>query len=242
MLVDPSQTLIFFDWDDTLFPLHAIQSRALQPARQLELQRHEDEVMQLLSVACSLSNRCAIVTNAKEPWVDTCIERFMPGLKPFMHAKRASGQITITYAKNPEFRHSAPRPVRHSLHKVSADDLTTAKYHAMKREAKSYYSQNPWENILSFGDGKYEHDAVQEVTWRYSCSRNKHCRTKAVMLPQSPTIDQLTLTLQWLKLHLPVVVNCDGDMDVNLQASCDPWMDLAAGLHMQDLVNISVPS
>jgi len=236
MLLDPLQTLIFFDWDDTLFPLHVIHICPLQPTDQLELQRHEDAVIKLLCAACSLSNRCAIITNAQEPWVDKCIDGFMPGLKPFMNAKRASGQITITYAKNPVSCRSKLRPVMRALmplREVPADELTTAKYHAMKREAKSFYSQNPgqaWENILSFGDGEYEHHAVQEVTWRYSCSRKKHCRTKAVMLPESPTIDQLTLTLQWFGLQLPVFVNFDGDIDISLQTNCGLWMDLAAGM------------
>jgi len=130
-------------------------------------------------------------------------------------------------------------------YELTVDDLTTAKYHAMKKEATTFYSQKPrqaWTNILSFGDGVYEYHAVQEVSWRYSCSRNAQCRTKTVLLPQSPTIGQLTLTLRLFQLQLPVFVNFDGDIDINLQKSCDPWMELAVGLRMTDLARISFPS
>jgi len=101
---DPSQVLIFLDWDDTLFPSTELFHRRELPEwgyllpedvdRDLEPWR--EALHEYLFAACSLSERLVIVTNSKRPWVDACIQRCVPRLRPLF--QRRLGGPTVVYA------------------------------------------------------------------------------------------------------------------------------------------------
>jgi len=254
LFCESSQTLIFLDWDDTLFPTthlsvtQAADVHDLPETEQVVLKDLEDVLKQFLSIACSQSNRCAIVTNSSRPWVSQCIARFLPGLKSYMQAKISSGEIVILYAG--EFlakksrQHSNLRPVRASVDTSEEENerLTAAKYHAMKQEAESFYSSYPgqtWKNILSLGDMKYEHDAVQELTWRRKGPAREHVRTKAIILPEQPRFCELTFMLQLFQIILPAFVHFDGDIDTKLKEARDPWQELGTCLQIPDLQGLT---
>jgi len=248
---ESSQTLMCFDWDDTLFPTsdvyaHMGSSHDLPEALRAGLQNYQDTLKQFLSIACSLSNRCAIVTNSKRPWVDRCIDRFLPGLKNFMQMRQESGEIVIIYAQEclPKEKGKL-RPVRRSIDAPAQQSaLTTAKYHAMKKEATSFYSRYPgqtWKNILSFGDMEYERRAVQEVTWRRKGPQRERIRTKAISLPVALPMDELALTWQLLQILLPAFVHFDGDIDTSLKEAKDQWEELSMALRIPELAQIPNP-
>jgi hypothetical protein len=103
---EPSQTLIFLDFDDTLFPTtelferRKLSKQGMLPLEQdHELQPWRDAVYNYLSTTSSLSDGCLVVTNSKRPWVDTCIERFAPNLKEFFRPdERGRTRIGVVYA------------------------------------------------------------------------------------------------------------------------------------------------
>eukprot|EP00397_Hematodinium_sp_SG-2012_P008714 GEMP01008782.1.p1 GENE.GEMP01008782.1~~GEMP01008782.1.p1 ORF type:complete len:329 (+),score=71.94 GEMP01008782.1:109-1095(+) len=86
---DVSQTIIVFDWDDTLCPSSWIRAnrpslsyfrpppnedRFIKPLEELQ-----NLVVQLLEVAMTLG-KVIIITNAQNPWISTSATNFMPKL------------------------------------------------------------------------------------------------------------------------------------------------------------------
>jgi len=99
----PEQTLIFFDWDDTLCPSRWIQDQGLlrsfsqtrevvdDEGRDL-LKRLEQIAVKLLTAAMKLG-KVVIVTNAQKPWVEESCKKFLPGLMPLID------KIPVRYAR-----------------------------------------------------------------------------------------------------------------------------------------------
>lgn len=95
------QTLIIYDWDDTLCPSCWIQDQAptlsfFRAPPQDErfrgpLRRLEQVVSKLLTTSMQLG-KVVIVTNAQEPWVETSCRNFLPGLVPLIN------KIPVRYA------------------------------------------------------------------------------------------------------------------------------------------------
>lgn len=106
----PEQTLIFLDWDDTLFPFsdllgilgdeieamnastfersQAQEEQNSTPERsaklEAELELWREAVVAYLSVIRHSCARCRIITNSKSPWVEMCIRKFHPDLSQFL--------------------------------------------------------------------------------------------------------------------------------------------------------------
>lgn len=99
----PEQTIILFDWDDTLCPSNWIRENRptlsfFKPApadekyqRPLrELQKHVEATVRL----AMKMGKVIIVTNAMEPWVETSCRNFLPLLLPLV------SQIPVIYARS----------------------------------------------------------------------------------------------------------------------------------------------
>jgi len=258
---DPSQTLLLLDWDDTLFPTTDLRNRRhfsdVSPWEHPEdvfdeLQPWRMSVYQYLSMACSLTERCAIITNSRKPWVRKCLKTFFPELWSLIKSKEASGHLAIIYAletvnkKRERTDHQKFVPVRDVVadSQDRREELMAAKLYAMKREAQHFYSQyqgQTWKNILSLGDMEMEHDAVQELTWRRVGPAREKVRTKAIILPRQPTVSELALRLRLSLTLLPAYVRFNGDIDINLQNTNHPLAALAEGLGMPQMAKLDFP-
>jgi hypothetical protein len=99
----PEQTIILFDWDDTLCPSNWIRENRpalsfFKPAPQedkyqrplKELQVHVEATLKL----AMKMGKVIIVTNAMEPWVETSCRNFLPQLLPYVM------QIPVIYARS----------------------------------------------------------------------------------------------------------------------------------------------
>jgi len=99
----PDQTLIIFDWDDTLCPSSWIRANKrelsfFKPAPKTEkfqrpLRELQVQCEGVLKLAMKLGN-VIIVTNAMEPWVETSCRNFLPQLLPLVTA------LPIVYARS----------------------------------------------------------------------------------------------------------------------------------------------
>mmetsp|Transcript_127309 Transcript_127309/g.271432 ORF Transcript_127309/g.271432 Transcript_127309/m.271432 type:complete len:395 (-) Transcript_127309:69-1253(-) len=270
MFAEPKQTLVFFDWDDTLFPTTELFDRwgfsssveatpdttiVLTPQQERQFAEWREALRNYLEEACSLSDMVAIVTNSRRPWVTTCLERFAPDLLPFF----AAGRVKVIYAfeklrqgKRLQSQCMNLRPVRHrevDLNNRSeeehAEESTHAKYVAMREVVADFYSQysgQTWKNIISLGDMRYEHDAVQDVTFRRvpeQGQHKEHIRTKAIILPSAPTLSEITLRLRFSRHMLKAYVMFNGDLDVDLTSVANPVLALAEALGMPQLSSVS---
>lgn len=116
---EPSQTLIFLDWDDTLFPTSDMMDRWrvpewfwMVPEQDLpdpcplpesDMDGLEEAIdawskalEEFLRMASTLSERVVILTNAQRPWVERCILCFAPKLRPLFN--KDSGHCSVVYA------------------------------------------------------------------------------------------------------------------------------------------------
>lgn len=282
---DPGQTLIFFDWDDTLFPYTELferqrlqllpdaeeQRAALPPALGEDLAAWREALQQYLAVACSLSESCTILTNARRPWVDLCIDRFAPELRELLdrgggprvvYADEAlAGSSPTASSQGPVLGGSSqgiacsdsgaaaavgsasPRGARAGP-AAAPGSRTAAKLAAMEQEAARFYSRYPeqtWKNILSLGDMKYEHDALQALGLGRASPPRERLRTKAILLPGGPSLSELTLRLQFSRLMLPAYVRFNGNIDLDLRAAIDPLQAIARALGIPRLGELPFP-
>mmetsp|Transcript_139156 Transcript_139156/g.259492 ORF Transcript_139156/g.259492 Transcript_139156/m.259492 type:complete len:332 (+) Transcript_139156:64-1059(+) len=257
---EASQTLIFLDWDDTLFPTTELFDRWCLPQRPEEwnnltfsqeqeriLDGWRDALVTYLRNACTVSKRVVIVTNAKPGWVESCINTFVPSLKPFFSQ---DGGPRIVYAVQAlqlydkrSAAHNRGTPALWSaalsmeeLH----DQLIRGKFVAMQQEAKGFYSQYPdqtWKNIISVGDATYEYAAARDLTFRRSGPNRENLRTKCIVTPEAPALRDMTYTLSMTALLWPVFVAYDGDMDVNMN-DMDDFRSSVNALGMPELKSL----
>lgn len=258
MWADASQTLIFLDWDDTLFPTTelfdnwGLSSRyetwdALKLSDEQEgiLETWRAALFQYLKIACALTERCVVITNARRPWVSKCIDRFAPNLRCLFDQEDGP---RIVYARETLARHcrgspGCPRgtPVQYTNEDILADErdeqLKRAKFFAMRREARAFYSKystQTWKNILSVGDSKYEHNAAKDLAFRRKAPERECLRIKAIVTPVRPLLRDLIYRLKLSTLLWPVYVNFDGDLDCDMN-SPDQLPAVADALGMPEL-------
>merc|ERR1719305_653703 len=233
LYAEPDQTLIFLDWDDTLFPTYELfqiwhlpsrpeewpEVGSLCLDRQAILEIWRRVLHSFLSQACALSNRVSIVTNSNRPWVSDCIKHFCPGLQSLFDRP----EIHIVYAR--EFAQRRRRnsfqssmqnlfPVMFNQNTSAKEQtpeehqsaMTSSKFLAIQSEVKEFYSRykgQTWKNLLSIGDMPFERDALQEVTFTRIGPATEVVRTKTITVTPNPTISLMVVGLRFRTLLLP---------------------------------------
>lgn len=236
------QTIIFFDWDDTLFATHEITTRwghVLErpqplPFEQREAMREwETALLGQLEEAARLALRCVILSNSIRPWVHCCIEEYAPRVSMLLKTKRET--YDIIYAGE-----RLPAELKNSRGHTTAEELTSAKYLAMKATISQFYSQyenQTWKNIINFGDMPYEHDALTILKLNRIPPSNKReqMRIKNLMLPSKPSLAELTLRLRVCMVMLPAICKVDHDLMLDLRSCSDPSVEIAGALNVGDI-------
>lgn len=233
----PSQTLLFLDWDDTLFPTTELMDRRRVPEWGhgapeevlADLGAWRVALKDFLLAASAACSRCVILTNAGRPWVDVCIARFAPELIP-MFSK--SGPLRVVYAKEALKRAQARKQKSGScclaglatrLSTPDREDMSTEERRAymtagkragMEEEAAGFYGAGPWENILSIGDACYERNAVRSLVASHNA-----LRVKAITTPKAPSLECLVESLSLARLQLADYVASDGHLDLEQSIS-----------------------
>jgi len=268
---EPTQTLIFFDWDDTLFPTTAIfdewevptgkelENAIIPEVLSKQLVRWCDALLKFLKAACCVTERCVIVTNSRRPWVQQCARRFAPDMLQLLESARTmgstvacGGSVRIAYANEAisrkRYRRDGIRPVMQELAPCDLEleeQLMKPKQDSMRKEAEDFYSRysgQTWKNIISIGDMPYEHNALQEVTFRRVSPERERLRTKAVTLPTGPSVEEVTFRLELLTRLLPAFVHHDGDLSIELEALQDHLKVLATVLDIPEFADLTLPA
>lgn len=250
----PSETVIFLDWDDTLFPTRALFGMWNLPelgplpkipaSRKAKLEKWAASLGIFLKACTECSDCVCIVTSSAPGWVETCVERFAPGLQAYLE------KIPVMYSieELPEYKKLASqsndlRPVkqRESHLNLSAieinEELTAQKRASMEKAVKQFYGARPWQNILSFGDMSHEHDALQDIT--FLNSQEARCRTKACILPTRPSVTETDLRLQILARVMPAFVALDNDIDLDLKRAPDALQAILAVFDKEPVASLA---
>lgn len=230
------ETLIVFDWDDTLcpttflaedpritwceplpcfddpsIPLDEDCESGVELGTTMLSAFHELEqaVSALIREAASVGT-VVVLTLAREGWVDMAIKNFFPGLRQVFD----DVCVQVVYARSA----LSEREVMRAAHD-EIDVWTLLKTVSMKGIVSSFYSERPnqsWKNIVSIGDSEAERSALQEITFLRRqpdhTGMEKRCRCKTVKLQDSPDIVQLNAEVEVLHTWMRAIAQYDGDI------------------------------
>lgn len=203
------ETIIIFDWDDTLCPTttckeHARSQTFGKPTGGMAaaLEGFTLLVTDLLARASELAAKVLIITNATDGWVKSCCEAWMPNLWSSLE------RVEVTSARS----NWEPRGV------LSPTGWKTQAFEVAIRQFYSRRRHQSWKNIIVVGDAPYEHEALSRVAMHAPCGHGKRCRSKSVKLAARPSIESLAHELQMLKASLGEIVLHDDSLSVSLVA------------------------
>ncbi len=168
-------SIIFFDWDDTLLCSSFLSKIGLFDDEQTikinlklikdQLSKLEENVFKVLSISVKLGDTF-IITNASEGWVESSAKKYLPNIiKLFNKVKIISART----AYENQF------PNDNKLWKL-----------AVFRDIANFYNKNIVTNIISFGDSNIENDAAVKVS-----SLFQECFIKTIKLKDNPKIEDM---------------------------------------------------
>jgi len=250
----PSQTIIFFDWDDTLFPttwirhdLELAWNEGIDPSRTDLLETFKAiqiAVANVIEVACVLSEKVCIVTLAEPPWVSTSIQLFMPELQEVID----SNEVEIVYARTYVDNFLCEQAYDRSTFESDEDQFKfwiNVKKRAIQAHIENFYSKyegQSWKNVLSIGDSEFEREATLQSTkaWQLNARHLGHdasmkVRAKVVKMLEDPTDEELLAELRLITSWLPSMVERNQGFDIDLEQSNDTMYEL------NDLLQVCVP-
>jgi len=196
------ETLMVFDWDDTILPTFwlAAQGLNLQPSAVVSDEQETDLAVlaqwasETLKVAKILGN-VIIVTNAEDGWIPLTCQKFMPALVDTLE------NVKILSAR------STYEPLGILL-------PAEWKIHAFEKEVDMFCQglcPGRRANIVSIGDSLHEREALFRAT-----SIRPECCSKSVKFIVRPTLEQLTREHEEFCLDLRQIVSQDGHVDLFL--------------------------
>lgn len=159
-------TVIVFDWDDTLLCSHAVRTNL---ATEPQLEELEEQIKSTLRAAQNLGE-VLIVTNGKQGWVEDSAEAFLPGLLPVLR------RIPVISA----------RALYEGLH---PEDPFLWKHLCFERlfVKGRTYCQDEGLNLIALGDQYPELDAAEHVVQVLGGAST----VKTLKFHEQPTADDL---------------------------------------------------
>jgi len=201
-------TLLIFDWDDTILPSTWVQSQ--------ELSLQADSIPTEEQFAClnSLSRRAYItletakrlgtvvfITNAETGWIELSCKKFMPSLLPLLKdVKLLSARSTYESAA-----YRSP---------------SAWKAMAFEDEIQDFCSQRVMStpdqrlNLISFGDSQHEREALFRAT-----SELPQCCRKSLKFLDQPSWAVLARQHEFVSAYFQQIVDHDATMDLCLRCS-----------------------
>jgi hypothetical protein len=261
---DPCHTLIFLDWDDTLFPTTEIFERWQLPRGEtgpedLSLSEEQSQFLefwrcalyQYLYRVSRLSDRCVILTSAEScGWVESCINRFAPNLTPLFVGNNVFRIVNVREVHG----RSLGKPVRFSeatadMPKEEESSLFARTVIAIRKEAAKFYSKHKgdkgrtWKNMISCSGARWpdDYNPFKEVSFTRSGPATENLREKTLRLRAQPGIASLTRDLGYLVQVLSLLVHHDGNFDMDLSDTSDPCEAAAKALDIPELL-VTTPS
>jgi len=204
---DPD-TVIIFDWDDTLLASSFLSSRGYRLDSEMEKTAEHEAVEQQLkeleSAVCSLLTMALtygavhIVTNAETGWVQLSAQKFMPGLLPML------SKVQILSARS-------------TFEPAHPDSPLKWKFFAFQEKLSGHFTHAEYKscggkkNVISLGDSHVEREAVRAVTRAMPSTR-----CKSVKFAERPSTEQLRRQLELVTNCFHYITHHDGDLDLQL--------------------------
>jgi len=190
-----SQTVIIFDWDDTLLCtsyLNRREGKSMRPTTEADLKLIGDIVGRLL-VKASQMGHCFIITNAMTGWVEYSCARYLPALLPTLEKN-----VKIISARS-RYEELYPHDVRQWKKKAFLD-------------VQQEFNLPVVTNLNSLGDAQYEMDAARIMGQEFS-----HALVKTVKFQENPTPEELLKELEIVEQKFESVVGNARNLKVSLE-------------------------
>ncbi|CAK0863270.1 unnamed protein product [Prorocentrum cordatum] len=178
-----TQTVVIFDWDDTLFPTTYVKhdlglnigkhlrDQALRPQMMMRartsLAKAAGAADRLLRLADE-RGKVVVVTLARSPWVTDSCKFFYPGIGELIEKLN----IQILYARENEQIDYA------TVNAMAKDQFETfwaeTKGKAISKALGEFYSQydgQSWKNVISLGDSHFERYGTMAATMQYAAAQ-----------------------------------------------------------------------
>jgi hypothetical protein len=197
----PEETVIIFDWDDTLCPT-TVLTGPLKPEGLSGCKALQDVVREArltLERARELAGEVVIVTNASEGWMESSCERWMPGLRSTLD------KVEFTSARSAW----EPKGI------LTPTGWKEAAFEGIISKFYSRYWRQSWKNVIVIGDADYEHEALERVASLAPQGVTKRCRAKSIRFSPQPTLETLACELQMLRESFENIVRHDDSLDVS---------------------------
>lgn len=169
----PHQTIVIFDWDDTLFPtsfLSVVGFDKVQSEAKIQssLSKIDKCVCRLLQKALRVGRTC-IVTNAMKNWVETSSEMYLP----LTYGLIRKNEISVISARA-QYEKSYPNDPKRWKHEAFLD-------------IKESLENSVFTNIICAGDSTIELEAAKHLSKVLD-----QAILKTIKLKQSPTLEELS--------------------------------------------------
>lgn len=203
-LLANTDTVIIFDWDDTLLASSFLSSKGYRldnnmircPDVEAQLRQLERSICNVLTLALHYG-RVHVVTNAETGWVQLSAQKFIPGVVPLLD------KLTVVSARSTYEEMYPEQPLQW---KVCAFQERLAP-HLVE-------SNTDTKNVISFGDSHVEREAVRTVT--RGLQRTK---TKSVKFAERPSMEQLRRQIDLVTNCFQYIYSHEGDLDLMLTIS-----------------------
>lgn len=196
------QTLLIFDWDDTILPSTWISRQGLRlDAASIVTDEQKEQLSSMAECAirtlrvAKRYGKVVLVTNAEQGWIELSCKKFMPSLCPVLE------NIKIQSA-------------RALYEKPGVTQPSVWKSFAFRHEIQDFYktADPQWsKNIISFGDAMHERLAVFNVTNDMS-----NCYTKSFKFMEQPHLEQLRKEHELIYWCLRHIVSHAGTLDLQV--------------------------
>jgi hypothetical protein len=190
-------SIIFIDWDDTLFPTSWSTNLNIniKDGSKSQVDYFEDldkAIAQLLTV-CNKNGTVVIVTHALPIWIKICGTVLPRTRKILENIKVVSAREEYKDVTNPE-----------NWKKMAfAKEVNNQLKLNQRKQIKS---------VVSIGDAEYEYNALVELH-----KVHKGVDLKAIKLIKNPTIAEVYDEIKMLTISIPKICAHRGDLDLNFK-------------------------
>lgn len=198
-------TILIFDWDDTVLPSTWIQEQGLRLDDESVVTEEQKAILNNMAVyaqetllVAKRHGKVVLVTNAERGWIELSCQKFMPSLYASLE------DVKILSARSTYEHQGVASPFEW-------------KYLAFETEIHSFYelfSLDQRKNVISFGDSAHEREALIRVT-----ERMPSCCTKSMKFVERPEVDQLIKEHELISGCFKHIVNHVGNLDLCIRCS-----------------------
>lgn len=196
----PQETIIVFDWDDTILPSTWLARQGLRldggVPLTAETRRQLRRVSRSAASAIKSAKRCGrvvLVTNAERGWIELTCHKFMPALRPLLES------VNVISARSAYEGQGVVSPVEW-------------KSRAFEAEIRNFYDplrSDLRKNVISVGDSAHERRALLQVAKQMT-----NCCNKSLKFVEQPDLRQIQKEHELISHCIRHIVDHSGNLDL----------------------------